>query len=62
VVHRIVEFEGDVVVTCGDNNQPASTERVLAKNIEAKVGLRIPWLGHLVLWLQQRIGGTHECV
>lgn len=62
VIHRIVEVDGDIVVTRGDNNRPGLTERVPMNVIEAKVGLRIPWLGHLVLWFQRRIGATHECI
>ena len=61
VIHRIVEFDRDSVITRGDNNPPGLTERVLVNSIEAKVGLKIPWLGHLVLWLQPRTGATYEC-
>ena len=62
VIHRIVEIHGAIVVTRGDNNRPGLTERVPMNTIEAKVGLRIPWLGHLVLWLQRKTGVTHECI
>ena len=62
VVHRIMDVDGDAVITRGDNNRPGLTERVPVNSIEAKVRLRIPWLGHLVLWLQSRTGATHECL
>jgi signal peptidase I len=61
VVHRIVDIDGDAVITRGDNNRPGLIERVSMNSIEAKVRLRIPWLGHLGLWLRRRTGGTYEC-
>ena len=61
VIHRIVALHGETVTTRGDNNPPGLSESVLLNSIEAKVGLKIPWLGHLVLWLQPRTGATYEC-
>ena len=58
VIHRIVEVRGRDITTRGDNNPPAVTETVTPDRIEAKVVLRMPWIGRGILWMQKHLRGA----
>lgn len=60
VIHRIVEVRGRDMITRGDNNPPAVTETVTPERIEARVVLRMPWIGRGILWMQQHLRGARD--
>ena len=52
VTHRIVEIDGDVVVTKGDAN-PIEDEPIEYNDIYGKVILIIPKVGNIIMFLQK---------
>ncbi len=55
VVHRILRFEGDNVVTMGDAND-TEDDPILLTQIKGKVVFAIPLVGHVVNLLKSPIG------
>jgi len=62
IVHRAIGkttlANGTVVsfVTHGDGNPLGSNEQVPASNLIGKVVLRVPWIGHLALYMRNSTG------
>ena len=55
VVHRIVGFDGDMVITQGDANNIAD-EPIERSAIKGKVRFNIPLLGYVVLFFKRPLG------
>jgi len=55
VVHRIVGFDGDMVITQGDANNIAD-EPIEKSVIKGKVRFSVPLLGYIVLFLKRPLG------
>ena len=60
VVHRIVGFEGDMVITQGDANNVAD-EPIEKSAIKGKVRFSLPLLGYIVLFLKRPLGTLMVC-
>ncbi len=56
VTHRIVEKEGDIFRTWGDNNDSMDVNPVSKENIVGKVVLIVPFVGKVMGFVQQPIG------
>lgn len=55
ITHRIVEINGDEIITRGDANN-VDDEPINAEQIKGEVVLAIPWLGYLVNIIKTPIG------
>lgn len=55
VMHRIIEIDGDTVVTKGDANNVADEPIPLA-SIKGKVRFHIPFVGHIVRLMKTTVG------
>lgn len=56
ITHRIVEKNGDLFRTGGDNNDSADVNPVSKENVVGKVVLVVPFVGKVTEFVQQPIG------
>ncbi len=54
-VHRIVEMNGDTIITCGDANGTSKDPPITADKIKGKVAFHIPVIGNVILVLQSPV-------
>jgi signal peptidase len=54
--HRIVDIEDGKYVTKGDANQNPDAQRVAPSDVLGRVTLTIPFIGHVILWVNTPIG------
>lgn len=59
ITHRIIEIEekngSNNYITKGDNNNMEDSEKIVYENIEGKKLITIPYLGSLIMFLENRI-------
>ena len=55
IVHRIIEIDGEKIVTQGDAN-PSPDDAITKKDIKGKVVCTIPFVGTVVYWIKTPIG------
>lgn len=54
--HRVVGIEDGQYVTQGDANQNPDTQRVAPGDVLGRVTLAIPYIGHVILWVNTPLG------
>ncbi|WP_136718338.1 signal peptidase I [Halorientalis salina] len=54
--HRVVGIEDGQYVTQGDANQNPDTQRVALGDVLGRVTLTIPYIGHVILWVNTPLG------
>jgi signal peptidase len=54
--HRVVAIEDNQYVTQGDANQNPDTQRVAPGDVLGRVVLTIPFIGHVILWVNTPTG------
>lgn len=54
--HRVVGIEDGQYVTQGDANQNPDTQRVAPGEVLGRVTLTIPYIGHVILWVNTPLG------
>jgi signal peptidase len=54
--HRVVGIEDGQYITQGDANQYVDTQRVAPGEVLGRVTLTIPYIGHVILWVNTPVG------
>lgn len=54
--HRVVGIEDGQYITQGDANQNPDTQRVAPGEVLGRVTLTIPYIGHVILWVNTPLG------